>query len=112
MWRGRSLWKSNELEVWCPDEVSHLVAVDPLLWLLVIGELQGAYRAGEPHPSLGLVAAGLEEWAVGLRLPPSVVLSGLPRQAGPGGLAAVRGGTDHHHRTHRQRPRHRHQRCG
>ena len=98
MWRGRSLWKSNELEVWCHDEVSHLVAEGPLIRLEVDGELRGVYRAVEPHPPLGLVAPGLEEWAEGLRLPPSVVLGGLPRQAGPGGLAAVRGGNARHHR--------------
>ena len=62
MWRGRSLWKSNELEVWCHDEVSHPVAEDPLIQLGVDGELRGVYRAVEPHPPLGLVAPGLGEW--------------------------------------------------
>ena len=77
MWRGRSLWKSNEQEVWYHDEVLHLVAEDPLLRLGVNGELWGAYHAGEPHPPLGLVAPGLGEWAGGLLAPPSVVLGDL-----------------------------------
>ena len=74
------------------------MAEDPLLRLGVNGELRGAYRAGEPHPPLGLVAPGLEELAEGLHPPPSVVLGGLQRQAGPGGLVAIRGGNDDHHR--------------
>ena len=88
------------------------MAEDPLIRLGVDGELRGVYHAVEPHPPLGLVAPGLEEGAEGLRLHPAVVLGGLPRQAGPGGLVAVRGDTDHHHHTHRQRLRHRHQSCG
>ena len=72
------------------------MAEDPLLRLGVNGELRGAYRAGEPHPPLGLVAPGLGEWAEGLHAPPSVVLGDLRRQAGPVGLAAVRGGNNRH----------------